>query len=112
MKKYFAIGLVAVTMAAFSAIGADVVTKYTIPTMVQEINTGFAAIDATGVTNVTKSTAAITASASVATWTTNVITYLDDTTNAVSSTNIIPATLSVTITNGASVVTNITVIRK
>ena len=73
-------------------------------------------LEATAVTNatLTQSKVAITASAAVATWTTNIITYLDATTNAVSSTNVIPATFTVAITNGAAVCTNvaITLIRK
>ena len=61
-----------------------------------------------GVTNatLTQSKAAITATASVATWTTNIITYLDATTNAASSTNVIPATMTVTVVNGGAVCTN------
>jgi hypothetical protein len=70
-----------------------------------------AGVGVAAVTNasLTLSTAAITATAAVATWTTNIITYLDATTNAVASTNIIPATISVTVVNGGVVCTNVAI---
>jgi hypothetical protein len=113
MKKIFAslfvVFAVGVAFAAQDTITAQDATKTGLEGFRTKVNANFGRIPSSIATNVAQQVAAITATASVATWTTNIITYLDGSTNAVSSTNIIPATLSVTVVNGGVVVTNVSI---
>ena len=116
MKTLLIAFLFAVIAIQVMAIDAYTIRQVRDPVqLVTRLDADFATVAAgvgvSAVTNatLTQSKAAITATATVATWTTNTITYLDATTNAAISTNIIPATLSVTVVNGDAVVTNTTI---
>jgi hypothetical protein len=109
MKKLFVIlgiGFMAAgAFAAFATLDGQDAHKTGLSSLVSKVNANFALIPASIATNVTAQTATVAGTVTL-TYTTNIVTYLNADTNAVSWTNIAVTGVAVTT---AGVTTNVSV---
>ncbi len=113
MKKFISVfaGVAlasAVAFGAMSTVTSQDATKTGLEGFRTKVNANFAALPTVIVTNVTAQTAAVSGSVTL-TYTTNILTYLDGSTNAVSWTNIAVTGVTVSV---PGVTTNVSVSTK
>jgi hypothetical protein len=113
MKKIFSVFAVlvlvsAVSFGALSTITSQDATKTGLEGFRAKVNANFAALPAVIVTNVSAQTAAVAGTVTLS-YTTNIVTYLDASTNAVSWTNIAVTGVAVSV---PGVATNVSVSTK